>query len=303
MSSDLQGQSNLRGIGYMLVSMCFFIVGDALTKSAGATLPVGEVIALRSLVGALIVLPIVLKLGALMRLPQLYSRPMLIRNVGEVGGTLLFVTTLVNVPIANATAIMQTSPLAITAAAALFLNEPVGWRRWTATLVGFVGALLIIRPASPDFSWWYVPAILAIGFVVLRDLGTRYIDKSVPTALITFLTFVLTGTGACLLGLFESWGMPTGELALKLVVSAAFMTVGASFLVMSLRSGGEIAVIIPFRYSIVLWSILIGYIFWGQLPHPTSILGICIVVSAGLYTVHREQVRRRQAKAAITKSG
>ncbi len=295
MTSEQQAQSNMRGITFMLIAMCFFIVGDAVTKAVGARLPVGEVIFLRSLSATLVLLPFVAGIHPLRMLRESYSRPMLIRNIGEVGGSLLFVSSLVRIPIANATAIMQTTPLMITAAAALFLAEPVGWRRWTATIVGFLGALLIIRPTSPDFSWWYLPAILAIGCVTMRDLGTRYIDKAVPTKLIAFLTFVLTGAGGLLLGLTESWSLPSPIDAARLAATGVVHTIGASCMVIALRSGGEIATIIPFRYSIVLWSILIGYVFWGELPHPTSILGILIVVGAGLYTVHREQVRRRSA--------
>ena len=297
MSTQQQAQSNLRGITFMLIAMCFFIVGDAVTKAVGARLPVGEVIFLRSLSATLVLLPFVIGIAPLTMLRDSYSLPMLIRNIGEVAGSLLFVTSLVRIPIANATAIMQTTPLMITATAALFLGEPVGWRRWTATIVGFFGALLIIRPTSPDFSWWYHPAILAIGCVTMRDLGTRYIDKAVPTKLIAFLTFVLTGAGGLLLGLTESWIMPSGIDALRLLGTGVVHAIGASCMVIALRSGGEISTIIPFRYSIVLWSIIIGYVFWGELPHPTSILGILIVVGAGIYTVHREQVRRRSAKA------
>jgi drug/metabolite transporter (DMT)-like permease len=298
--SDQQTQSNLRGISFMLAAMTFFIVGDALTKAAGARgagLPVGELLFLRSLSALAVLFPFVWRMGALARLPQLYSQPMLIRNIGEVCGSLLYVTSLVHIPIANATSIMQTSPLVITAAAALFLGDKVGWRRWTATLVGFIGALLIIRPTSPDFSLWYLPAIISIAFVTMRDLGTRYIEKAVPTQLITFLQFLLAGLGGLAYGLVETWKMPTAITALQLGASGLFLTVGSLFLVMALRSGGEIATIIPFRYSIVMWSILIGYVVWGELPHMTSVIGIVIVVSAGLYTVHREQVRRREQQA------
>jgi drug/metabolite transporter (DMT)-like permease len=295
MSPDQQAHRNMRGILYMLGAMSFFIIGDSLTKAVGARLPVGEVIFLRSAAATILLTPLVLRSGSLGMLRQAYSLPMLIRNIGEVSGSLLFVTSLVRVPIANATAIMQTTPLVITAVAGLFLGDRVGWRRWTATAVGFLGALLIIRPTSPDFTWWYLPAILAVFSVTMRDLGTRYIDKSVPTLLITFLTFVLTGLGGALLGLTESWQMPSAADTAKLMATGVVHTIGASLLVTSLRSGGEIATIIPFRYIIVVWSILIGYLFWGELPHPTSILGIAIVVGAGLYTVHREQKRRRQA--------
>ena len=189
---DALAQSNLRGIGFMLAAMTFFIVGDALTKAAGARgagLPVGELLFLRSISAVLVLFPFVWSMGALARLPQLYSRPMLIRNIGEVCGSLLYVTSLIHIPLANATSIMQTSPLVITAAAALLLGDRIGWRRWTATAVGFIGALLIIRPTSPDFSLWYVPAIVSVAFVTMRDLGTRQIDKVVPTQLITFLQF------------------------------------------------------------------------------------------------------------------
>lgn len=297
MTSEQQATSNMRGITFMLIAMCFFIVGDATTKAVGARHPVGEVIFLRSLAATIVLLPFVAGISPIRMLRDSYSRPMLIRNIGEVVGSLLFVTSLVRIPIANATAIMQTTPLMITAAAALFLGERVGWRRWTATIVGFLGALLIIRPTSPDFSWWYLPAILAIACVTMRDLGTRYIDKAVPTRLITFLTFLLTGAAGLILGLTETWTMPSGADLLRMLATGVVHPIGAACMVIALRSGGEISTIIPFRYSIVLWSIVIGYVFWGELPHPTSVAGILIVVGAGLYTVHREQVRRLQAAA------
>ncbi len=296
MSDDQLARANMRGIGFMLVSMMFYIVCDALTKSAGATLPVGEVIAIRSTVAALLLAPFVSWRGVPAYLKQLWSPAMIVRNVGDVGVTILFCITLVNVPIANATSIMQTSPLAITAAAALFLKERVGWRRWTATLVGFLGALLIIRPGNADFTWWYLPAIVSILFVVMRDLGTRFVDKTVPTVPVTLWTFLLTVAGASVfMAPWEGWRTPDSLEFAKCMGAGFFVTFGASFLVMSLRSGGEISTIVAFRYSIVLWSIGIGWLVWGQLPHPTSVLGIIIVVGAGLYTVHRERVRRMEA--------
>ena len=296
MSDDQLARANMRGIGFMLVSMAFYIVCDALTKMAGTTLPVGEVIAIRSAVAAVLLAPFVHWSGVLAYLPQLWSRAMIVRNIGDVGVTILFCITLVNVPIANATAIMQTSPLAITAAAAIFLKERVGWRRWTATLVGFLGALLIIRPGNADFTWWYLPAIVSLLFVVGRDLGTRFIDKSVPTLFVTLVTFLLTILGTLVfMASWEGWRVPDAKELAQCLGAGFFVTFGASFLVMALRSGGEISTVVAFRYSIVLWSIAIGWLVWGQLPHPLSVVGIVVVVGAGLYTVHRERVRRMEA--------
>ena len=301
MSHEDLARANLRGITYMLVGMAFYIVCDALTKAAGATLPTGEVIAIRSLVGALLLSPFVPWSSLRGHARNFWSPAMLVRNTGDVGVTLLFGITLVNVPIANATSIMQTSPLAITAAAALFLKEHVGWRRWTATLVGFLGALLIIRPGNADFTWWYLPAIISLLFVVMRDLGTRFVDRSLPTLLVTLLTFVLTVIAACIfMAPFERWRAPTDIELARACGAGFFVTFGASFLIMALRSGGEISTVVAFRYSIVLWSILIGWLAWGQLPHPLSVLGIVIVVGAGLYTVHRERVRRLEAGRRAT---
>jgi drug/metabolite transporter (DMT)-like permease len=298
-SEDQLARANMRGIVCMLVSMAFYIVCDALTKSAGETLPVGQVIAIRSAVASVLLAPFVPWSGLLLWLPQLWSRAMTVRNVGDVGVTILFCITLVHVPIANATAIMQTSPLAITAAAAIFLKERVGWRRWTATMVGFLGALLIIRPGNADFTWWYLPAIISLLFVVMRDLGTRFVDKSVPTLVVTLFTFLLTIIGTLvLMAPWEGWRLPNQMELAKSCGAGFFVTFGALFLVMALRSGGEISTVVAFRYSIVLWSITIGWLVWGQIPHPMSLVGIVVVVGAGLYTVHRERVRRLEAQRA-----
>jgi drug/metabolite transporter (DMT)-like permease len=291
------GAENTRGIAFILVAMASFIVADALTKMAGAELPTGEVIALRCAFGAAMMAPFVLRQGFVGHLREAYCLPMLLRNIGEIGGSLLYISSLVRLPIANCTSIMQTSPLAITAAAALFLGDKVGWRRWLATLAGLVGALIIIRPGGAEFSWWYMPAVLAVGFVTVRDLATRYIPRTTPTMFITFLTFVVVMCGGCVMGLFEQWRWPSVGNLMMLVGASFGLMGGYSCLIIALRTG-ETAAVIPFRYSIVLWSMLAGFIGWGHVPEPHTFVGIAIVVGAGVYTAHRERVRRREALAS-----
>ncbi len=290
---------NARGIAFMLLAMASFIVADALTKAAGADLPASQVIAMRCGFGALIMAPFVLRRGIVAHLKAAYCWPMLLRNIGEIGGSLLYVSSLVRLPIANTTAIMQTSPLVITAAAALFLGDKVGWRRWMATGAGLIGAIIIIRPGGADFTWWYLPAVLAVLFVTVRDLATRYIPRTTPTVFVTFLTFVVTLIGGLAYGVVEhrtgnAWHWPSGTHLVLLVIASFGLMGGYSSLIIALRSG-ETTAVIPFRYSIVLWSMLAGYIGWGHVPEAHTFLGIAIVVGAGIYTAHRERVRRREA--------
>ena len=187
---------NLRLAGWWIAGVC----SSAL---ANAWLPLPAENPFRS---TLAMLPFVLRGGIVRHLRNAYCWPMVLRNIGEVCGSLLYVSSLVRLPIANTTAIMQTSPLAITAAAALFLGDRVGWRRWMATSFGLIGALIVIRPGGADFSWWYLPAVIAVAFVTLRDLSTRYIPHSTPTMFITFLTFMVTLAGGLAMGLVLGFG-------------------------------------------------------------------------------------------------
>lgn len=191
---------NVRGALFMSISMAGFALNDAIIKLISAELGLYQIIFLRGIFVTLAVGLLVLRQGGLFYLPARRDAGiMALRAAGEVGGTLCFLTALFNMPIANATAILQALPLAVTLAAALFLGEKVGWRRYTAITVGFTGVLIIVRPGSEGFNAYALWVVAAVGFIVLQIPGTQYITPTSDEAYgwSRFLSCALHSTAGC----------------------------------------------------------------------------------------------------------
>lgn len=293
-----QATANLRGMGLIVVGMGAFVINDTLMKTTSTELPVGEIIALRGFMCCLIMGPIVAFTSGLATVPRTYSWPMLIRNITEVGATFAFLAALFRLPMASVSGVLQAVPLVMTAAAAFFLREPVGWRRWTASAAGLVGVLLIIRPGSETFSIWFLSAIAAVFFVTARDFATRFIDKSAPSFVITFVTAIVVTVAGLLIGTTETWVEPSANAVLRLAGASMLVLVGYWCLIEAMRTA-EISAVSPFRYSVVLWAMILGYLVFNEVPSIWTIAGSMIVVSAGLYTWHRERIVAQRLRAQI----
>jgi drug/metabolite transporter (DMT)-like permease len=289
---------NLRGILAMLAAMGSYIVNDAALKMAADGLPVGEAIFLRGLFATVLgVGCIVATLGpGALRLAG--GRWVQVRSGADVLATILYLHALVHLPIADATAIMQFAPLAVTAGAALFLGARVGWRRWLATAVGLVGVLIIVRPGGAGFNAHSLFALSSIAFVAVRDLVTRRIDAPVPSIVIAVSSAAVVAAGAAGLAPFESWVWPSAPALLLLLLAGVCLLGGHYWIVMAMRTG-DIAVVAPFRYSLILWAILAGMAVWGETPDLPTVIGIAIVCGAGVYTILRENVLARMGRERL----
>jgi drug/metabolite transporter (DMT)-like permease len=217
-----------------------------------------------------------------------------LRLFGEIGSTICFVTALFHLPIANATAILQSMPLAVTLAAALFMGEVVGWRRYSAIVVGFIGVTIIVQPGSEGFTVYSLWAIVAVCFMVVRDLATRRLTSGIPSIFVALVTGIGTTTFAGLASMAKPWGDISWQAAAMSLVAAVFLVVGYIFNVMSMRHG-EIGFVSPFRYTILIWAILLGFVVFGDIPNAMTLLGSAIVVATGVYTFYRERLLRRWA--------
>jgi drug/metabolite transporter (DMT)-like permease len=297
MSAAEQAATNTRGIVAMVTAMASFSFSDMLVKMAGQDIPVGEIIFLRGLFASFLVVTLALLTGSLGRgLAAMKeggrNRLLAARTIAEVGATVCFLSGLVRLPFADAAAIAQFVPLGVTAAAAIFLREPVGWRRWLATFVGLVGVLIIIKPGTSAFdpaALWIVASMI---FVVTRDLTTRQIGKRVPPLfLISISAVAVTFSGLAFLP-FENWVMPQ-PIGYLLMVGSALGVLGGYYAVIVAMQSGEIATVAPFRYSIILFAIVFGVVVFGERPPLSTYIGIGIVVGAGLYMFHRERIRKR----------
>jgi S-adenosylmethionine uptake transporter len=211
-----------------------------------------------------------------------------LRTLGDIGATLTFLTALINMPLANLTALVQSVPLAVTLAGALFLRQPVGWRRLLAILVGFAGVLLIVRPGAEGFDRYSLIALVSVGFVVLRDLSTRQVSGAVRSASLSFVSALVITTMGAIGTSFETWAPVGAGDMVRISVSAVGVVGGYMFVVLAMRTG-DVAVVAPFRYSSLVWALIVGYVVFGDFPRPLTLVGAAIVVGTGLFTFYRER--------------
>lgn len=281
---------DMRGAVFMSASMAGFASNDAMIKLVAGELPLFQAILIRGCFLVAMLGAVAWSSGALrIRLDRRDRRVMGLRTLGEIGGTFCFLTALFNMPIANASAILQSLPLAITLAAAVFFGEPVGWRRYLAIAVGFLGVLVIVRPGSEGFNSHSLYAIGAIGFIVLRDLATRALSPAVSSLYAAFVTgAAITAAAGLMVLVRQDWVAPTPRNGLVLAIGAGCLIVGYLFGVMAMRTG-RIAVVSPFRYTLLIWAIGFGWVLFGERPDIWTLLGSAIIVATGLYTFHRER--------------
>jgi drug/metabolite transporter (DMT)-like permease len=214
------------------------------------------------------------------------------------GGTVCYLTALMHIPIANATAILQALPLAVTLGAAVFLKEPVGWKRYTAIAVGFAGVLIIVRPGAEGFDAFALLAVIAVGFVTLRDLATRRLSGPVPSLFVAFGTAVAIMLFGAVMLPFTAW-QPVGSAdLLHLAIAAGSLFFGYVFSVSSVRVG-EVAFVAPFRYTILIWAILLGVVIFGDIPDAWTLLGASVIVATGVFTFYRERRLSRRLLVAV----
>ena len=282
---------NTKGVIFILVSMFGFVVNDTLMKSLFITFPLVEIIFLRALF-CLLPLFIAIKIQRVAILN--YSRAswslMLLRGFAEVMATLTFLNALKHLPLPNVTAIIQILPLTVTMAAALFLNERVGLKRWTAIVIGFIGVMIVIKPGTEGFSSYSYYAVLSVIFVTMREIVTRKIPAEVPAIMITFITALSVGITATICLPF---------ITLKALDTTAFMLVGSAgmaifvgyfFSIKSMRIG-EISFVSQFRYTAMIWAVLLGYFVFNDIPAQNTIIGALIIVASGLYAFHRKRLK------------
>lgn len=285
-------RATLRGILAMLACCLFFVINDTLVKLAGETMPLGQILFLRGLVSTTAIGLIAWRVGALRNFRSHFSRFVGWRTFGEVVATLLYLTALMHLPIANASAIAQTVPLVITAAGALFLGERVGPRRWAAVVVGFAGVLLIVRPGGDGFNVYALVALASVLAISLRDITTRMIPPTTPTLFVTFVATAAVNVVGAGLAVTEDWGaMGSRETAL-IFGSAVFVLLGYVFSIVAMRNG-DVSIVAPFRYSFIPYAIILGIFVFGDIPDAITFLGIAIVLLTGAYTFWRERQRQR----------
>lgn len=291
--------NNIRGSLFMVISMAGFALNDSMTKLASAEMNAGQVMLIRGVFATLLIGLIAWQQGAL-RVPSHALNPLVIaRVVAEVFATGCFLIGLAHMPLANSSAILQVLPLVITLGAAIFLGEPIGWRRMLAITIGFIGVLIIVRPGFAGFNFFALFSLASVVLCAIRDLTTSRVPAAVPTVFVSFITtvFVMLG-GAVMMVPLGGWTPPsTGSVGI-LALSAVMVLVGYQFVILAMRSG-DVSAVAPFRYSNLIWAIFLGFVIFGDVPDLPMIVGSIIVVGSGIYALLRERLVSR-AKPATT---
>ena len=278
---------NFRGAIIMMVCMSAFVLNDAFVRLAGDSLPLAQILFIRGLITTVVLLAIAIY-------GRLFSSTVskkdkwciFFRSLAEALTTYFLLTAVLNMPFANVTAILQILPMTVTLAAAFVFKEKVGITRITLILIGFFGVLLIINPLVDGFNLYAIYALVAVFLITIRDLITRKISSTVPTLLPT----VSASFGVLLFSVILLINTPLQPLNTQntlFILSAAFFIIFGYYTAVLVMRGGEISFISPFRYSAILFALILGLIFFDEKPEKTAFFGIVIVMVAGIFLMLR----------------
>jgi drug/metabolite transporter (DMT)-like permease len=277
--------ARLAGIGLMLIGVCMFSFGDALGKVLVASYPVSELLLLRAAVPLAMLLMLIWRQRAM--LPRL-ERPglQLLRMVLSTAEVAAFFVAVVYLPLADVITYYLACPIFVTALSAIILREHVGWRRWSAVVIGFCGVLIALQPSAQTVSW---PALIALAgsfcfallMIVTRSLRTT------PDIVLAATQFTGTFSVGLVLAPF-AWRMP-GLPDLGLFVLAGCISIVALLCTNRSLKLAPASVVVPYQYSMIVWAVMFGYVVFGDVPSAATIVGAAIIIGAGLYIFIREQ--------------
>ena len=280
--------ANQSGAGFMILAMAAFALEDSFFKAATELTSVGTALISFGLIGLLVFASQSLRAGEPVWHPACLKRTMLIRSAFELMGRLFFGLALAHAPLSSTSAILQAAPIVVTLGAILVFGEAVGWRRWLAMALGFLGVLVVIRPGFESFQITSLYALLAtIGFAG-RDLATRASPPAMSTAQLGSLGFAVLSAAGALLTALEGRvpTLPTGQ-SLLLTAGAALVGVLAYAALTRAMRSGDVGFVAPYRYTRLVFALLIAFTVFGERPDPLTLLGAALIVLAGLYSFAR----------------
>ena len=297
---DRQAQ-NLRGILMMVLAMAGFAIEDAMIKAASVTVPVGQVALIIAVAGFVVFGGWAFRQGHGVFARKNFGGPVIGRTLAEMVGSGGILMGLALAPLSLVSAILQASPIMVVAAAAIFLGEEVGWRRWTAILVGFCGVLLIIKPGSESFDPNVLWAVIGVIGMSARDIFARRMDPAVPTTVVATMGYA--GVIVLAIGMMTAAGgavMP-GPVAWVQIATATLIGLVAYWAIIEATRAGDVSVITPFRYTRLIFALGLGFMLFAERPDALTLFGASLVIGSGLYTLYRE--RRRKVEGLKTAIG
>lgn len=301
-----QSRDNIKAIILMSVSMALFAVDDAAIKLAGSagselgavggSATPGEILIIKGVLGMLVY-------GALMMLEGNRMTPALVRamfsdraivwrTIGDLIGAGAIITALTLMPLSNVAAILQVLPLVVTLGAALVLRETVGWRRWSAILIGFAGVMIIIRPGADGYDANTLWALVAVAGLAVRDLAARRMQVRFSTfSIVTMVAALLIPLGLAMHALMENRPLfvDIAPAAWAYIIGGGFFGMAAYYAITLSTRIGELSAVAPYRYTRLIAALILAYLLFAEVPDLPMIIGASLVIGAGLFTLYRER--------------
>ncbi len=279
--------ANQRGSLFMVFAMAGFAVEDMFIKSAAKAMPLGQVLALMGALGVLWFALQSRRVGEPAFPAALRSRTMLVRSSFEMVGRLFYSLAIALTPISVASAILQATPLVVVAGAALIFGERVGLWRWALTALGFAGVLVILRPGLEGFDALAILAVIGLLGFAGRDLATRAAPPALSNAQLGVAGFAVLGlAGLIILGVEGGPVLPDALPLAKALGAAVFGILGYSYLTRAMRTG-EVSAVTPFRYTRLLFALLVGVVVFGERPDLATLIGSAMIVGCGVLILTR----------------
>ncbi|MDD7909691.1 DMT family transporter [Pseudovibrio exalbescens] len=274
---------NIRGSAWMVLAMLGFAVEDMFVKLAADGVPVGQILMLFGLGGMVGFLLLTWRRGERALVPQAMNKTLAMRAVFEISGRLFFILSLALSTLSSTSAILQATPLAVTLGAAVFMGERVGWQRWIAILIGFIGVLLVIKPTPEAFQLTSILAVLGMLGFAGRDLATRAAPPALSNMQLGVYGFaVLVPTGGVYAAATSGFVWPDA-FSWFAISGATVIGIGAYYALTVAMRTGEVSVVTPFRYSRLLFALGFGFAIFGETPDLMMLLGSSIIVLSGIY--------------------
>jgi drug/metabolite transporter (DMT)-like permease len=288
--------SVLAGTGFMLLGIFLFVCNDTLGKWLLGTYSVWQMLLIRSIAALLLLSPLIWRTGAVHFTGAPRPALQIARVLLSVAESIMFFWAVTYLPLADTVTFYLAAPIYVTALSAIFLKEPVGWRRWSAVAVGFIGVLIALRPSAATLT---LPALIALAGSLMFSLfliSTRLLRGTHDVVMVsgTFgAMLIVSGSVAPF-----AWVAPTPrDIGLMMVLGAVAMT--AFFCINRALKLAPASVVVPYQYTMIVWAVALGYLVFGDVPDAFTLGGAAIIVAAGLYIFWREQaVARREPVVA-----
>jgi len=291
MFSNFKINNERRGIFYMLLCQFSFATNDAFVKviyqNYDEIFFLNQIIFIRGIFTLLFIL-IFLYIKKELNFKSIFSSNELrVRGLLESLAALFFFIGIALLPFANVYILLSMAPILLTAFGAIFLNEKVRWRRWSAVLLGFIGVVVVINPGKLESSYYFIFPIIAAIMLSIRDMYTKNFKKDYPSLQIAFMTcFVVTGLFG-LLSIYKFYDFKLMDIFI-LFIAAFFLALGYVFSIATIKIA-LVSATSTFRYSVILWGILYGYFLFDEIPSSNSYIGALIIIISGLIIISRQK--------------